>query len=73
MGDFNKKVYSGPIALALSEDELRLSEIFRRTTRGTLPPTPACGCTPIDGLFGTMSLVCTAASLLPARAGVGNH
>jgi hypothetical protein len=32
MGDFNKNIYSGPIALALLEDELWLSKICRRTT-----------------------------------------
>ena len=73
MSDFNKNVYSGPFALALSEDELRLSEIGRRTTGETLPPTHARGCTPIDAMFGTVGLVCTATSLLPARVGVGNH
>jgi hypothetical protein len=73
MGDFNKKVYSGPIAFALSEDKLQLSKICRRTTRETLPPTHARGHIPVDAIFGTMGLVCMAASLLPSRAGVGNH
>jgi hypothetical protein len=73
MGDFNENVYSGPIALALLEDALRLSKICLRTTRDTLPPTYARGRTPIDTMFGTVGLVCTAASLLPARVGVGNH
>jgi hypothetical protein len=73
MGDFNKIVYSGPIALALSEDELRLSKICCRTTEETLPPTHARGRFPIDVIFGTVGLVCTAAFLLPERAGVGNH
>jgi hypothetical protein len=73
MGDFNKNVYSGPIALTLLEDELRLSKICRRTTGETLPPTHARGCTPIDTMFGTVGLVCMAASLLPARVGVGGH
>jgi hypothetical protein len=73
MGDFNKNVYSGPVAVALSENESRLSKICHRTTGETLPPTHACSRTPIDAMFGTMGLVCTAASLLLARAGVGNH
>ncbi len=73
MGDFNKNVYSGPIAVALSEDESRLSKICHRTTGETFPPTHACSRTPIDAMFGTMGLVCTAAFMLPARAGVGNH
>ncbi len=64
MGDLNTKVYSGPIALALSEDQLRLSKICHRTTGETLPSTHAHGRTPIDVMFGTVGLVCTAASLL---------
>jgi hypothetical protein len=67
MGNLNKKVYSGSIALALSEDKVRLSEICQRTTGETLPPMHARGHTPIDALFGSAGLVCTAASLLPAR------
>ncbi len=73
IGDFNENVYFSPIALALLEDELRLDEICRRTTRETLPPTHARSRIPIDAIFGTVGLVCMAASLLPARAGVGNH
>ncbi len=73
MGDFNKNVYSGPIALALSEDELWLSKIYKRTIGEMLPSTHACGHTPIDAMFGSVGLVCTAASLLPARVGVGDH
>jgi hypothetical protein len=73
MGDFNKNVYSGPIALALSEDKLRLSKICGRTTGETLPPTHARGCIPIDAIFGTVGLVCMAASLLSTRARGGNH
>ncbi len=70
MDDFNENVYSGPIALALSEDKLQLSKICRKTTGETLPPTHVRGCIPIDAIFGTAGLVCTAASLLPSRAGV---
>ncbi len=73
MGTFNQNVYSSPIALALSEDELQLRKICQRTTREMLPPMHACGRTPIDMLFGSAGLVCTAASLLPARVGVGDH
>jgi hypothetical protein len=73
MGNFNKNVYSGPIALALSEDKLLISKICQGTTGEMLPPTHACGRTPIDALFGSVGLVCTVASLLPVRVGVGNH
>jgi hypothetical protein len=73
MCDFNENTYSSPIAFALLEDKLQFSKICRRTIRKTLRPTHACGRTPIDTMFGTVGLVCTAASLLSARAGVDNH
>jgi hypothetical protein len=48
IGDFDENVYSRPIAILLSEDELWLSKICRRTTRETLPPTHAHNRIPID-------------------------
>ena len=73
MGDFNKNVYSGGISTALAGEDLRMTEICYRTTGKLLPPTHSHGRTPIDAVFGTAGLVCSAASLLPFNMGVGDH
>ena len=50
-----------------------MTEICYWTTGKHLPPTHSRGSTPIDAIFGTAGLVCSAASLLPRNVGVGNH
>ncbi len=73
MSDFNENVYSGAILTALAGEDLRMTEICYRTTGKHLPPTHSRGSTPIDAVFGTEGLVCSAASLLPFNEGVGDH
>jgi hypothetical protein len=73
MGNFNENVYSGAILTALAREDLRMTEICYWTTGEHLPPTHSRGSTPIDAVFGTAGLVCSAASLLPYNVGVGNH
>ncbi len=73
MGNFNKNVYMGLLAASLAKDELRLSKMCYRTTRVMLPPTHTPGRIPIDAVFGTAGVSCTAAALLPRQVGVGNH
>ncbi len=73
MGDCNKNVYSGQIAGLLAGDDLHLHKMCHRTTGRCLPPTHTRGQVPIDAVYGTASLQCTAVTLLPGRAGVGNH
>jgi hypothetical protein len=73
MGDFNENVYSGAISTALAGEDLCMTEICYRTTGKHLPPTHRRGSTPIDAVFGTAGLVCSAASLLPCNKGVGDH
>ena len=50
-----------------------MTEICYWTTGELLPPTHSRGSTPIDAVFGTAGLECSAASLLPFNVGVGNH
>ena len=73
MGDFNENVYSGAILTALAGGGQRMTEICYWTTGKHLPPTHSCGSTPIDAIFGTAGLVCSAASLLPCNVGIGDH
>ena len=73
MGDFNENVYSGAILTALAGEDLRMTELCYQTTRKHLPPTHRRGSTPIDAVFGTTGLVCSAALLLPFNEGVGDH
>ncbi len=73
MGDFNENVYSGAISTALAGGDLHMTEICYWTTGKHLPPTHSCGSTPIDAIFGTAGLVCSAALLLPCNVGVGDH
>ena len=73
MGNFNENVYSGGISTALAGEDLRMTEICYRTTGELLSPTHSRGSTPINAVFGTAGLVCSAASLLPFNVGTGNH
>ncbi len=73
LGDFNEKVYSGSIACSLSLEELRTGETCQQTTGKMLPATHSRGRNPIDAVFSSAGLVCTAVTLLPSRVGVGYH
>ena len=73
MGDFNENVYFGGISTALAGEDLRMKEICYGTTGKLLPPTHSRGSTPIDTVFGTAGLVCSAALLLLFNVGIGNH
>ncbi len=73
LGDFNKNVYLGPIARSLSSEELRMGETCQQTTGEMLPATHSQGRYPINAVFCTAGLVCTAITLLPSRVGVGDH
>jgi hypothetical protein len=71
-GDFNEDVYSGPLAGDLARDEFRMTELCLRTTGVCLPSTHTHSWTPINVVFATSGLVCTAETLLPSLAGVGD-
>ena len=73
MGDVNENVYSSGISTALVGEDLRMTETCYRTTGKLLPPTQSRGRTPIDTVFGTAGLVCSATLLLPFNLGIGNH
>jgi hypothetical protein len=73
IGDFNENVYSGALATALAGDDLRMSELCYHTTGTPLPPTHNRGSVPINAIYGTVGLVCSAVALLPDRIGVGDH
>jgi hypothetical protein len=73
IGNFNKNVYTGPLAAFLAKDELHLSKMCYRTTGEVPPPTHTCGRIPIDTVFGTVGLSCTTAALQPGQVGVGDH
>jgi hypothetical protein len=73
LGDFNEDVYTGNIAKALSGDELRMTEMCKQATGCPLPPTHNQGAKPIDAIYGTPGIECTAVALLPSRVGVGDH
>jgi hypothetical protein len=72
LGDFNEDVYTGRLSLALSNGDLRMTEVCPQTTGVPLPPTHQ-GVVPIDAAFGTAGLLCTLVGLLPSQVGVGNH
>ena len=72
-GDFNENVYSGTLATRLAGDDLRMEKLCHRTTRVPLPPTHTCGRVPIDGVFSTSGILCTAVTLLPSLVGIGDH
>ena len=61
------------ISTALAGEDLRMTEICYQTTGKLLPPTHRRGRTPINAVFGTAGLVCSAASLLHFNMGIGNH
>jgi hypothetical protein len=73
LGDFNENVYLGPIACSLSLEELPMGKTCQRTTETMLPANHSRGHNPIDAVFCTAGLVCTAVTLLPSRVGVGDH
>jgi hypothetical protein len=73
MGDFNKNVYTGNLAIALAGDKFQMSEMYPWTTGILLPPTHAHGSTPINAVYGTAGLFCSSVALLPGSVGVGNH
>jgi hypothetical protein len=73
VGDFNKNVYVGTLAEALSRDKFRMSEVCQRTTGLPLPPTHNRGAVAIDAFFGTSGIKSAAAALLPSCIGIGDH
>jgi hypothetical protein len=73
LGNFNKNVYTGPLALALASESLCLSKLCYRSTGTMLPPTHTCGSTPIDAAYCTSGILYTAVTLLPSQVGVGDH
>jgi hypothetical protein len=73
VGDFNKNVYAGMLAEALSRDEFKMLEVCQRTTGLPLPPTHNRGADAIDAFFGTSRIKSAAAALLPSHVGVGDH
>jgi hypothetical protein len=50
-----------------------MSELCYHTTGTPLPPTHNRGSVPINAIYGTVGLVCSAVALLPDRMGVGDH
>jgi hypothetical protein len=72
-GNFNEDVYSGALAGDLARDEFRMTELCFCTTGIHPLSTHTCGWTPIDVVFATSSLVCTAVTLLPSLVGIGDH
>jgi len=73
MGDFNENVYEGNLARNLLHEDFRMSELCQRTTGSRLPNTHIRGSVPIDAVFATAGVSCTAVTLLPHRVGVGDH
>lgn len=73
MGDFNENVYEGDLARNLLHDDIRMSELCQHTTGSRLPNTHIRGSVPIDAVFATAVISCTAVTLLPHRMGVGDH
>jgi hypothetical protein len=73
LGDFNKDVYTGQMASALSGEFLRMKEVCHWMTGIPLPPTHNRGTVLIDAVFGTAGLMVTSVALLPSRAGVGDY
>jgi hypothetical protein len=73
LGNYNKDVYSGNLAIQLSSDKFQMTKMSPRTTGNKLPSTHICGQTPIDRVFPTCGLVCKVVTLLPSREGIGDH
>jgi hypothetical protein len=73
LGDFNKDVYTGQMASALSSKFLWMKEVCLWTTGIPLPPTHNRGTVLINAVFGTAGLMVTSVALLLSRAGVGDH
>jgi hypothetical protein len=65
MGDFNENVYDGDLAQNLLHDDIRMSELCQHTTGSRLPNTHIRGNVPIDAVFATAGISCTAVTLLP--------
>jgi hypothetical protein len=73
IGDFNKNVYTGLLATALVGEDLQMHELCQRTSGVPLLPTHIHGRIPVDVIYATAGLVCSAVALLPCRMGVGDH
>ena len=73
MGDFNENVYEGNLAQHLLHEDIRMSKLCQKTTGSRLPNTHIRGSVPIDAVFATAGILCTAVTLLPHRMGVGDH
>ncbi len=73
MGDFNENVYEGNLAQHLLHEDIRMSKLCQKTTGSRLPNIHIRGSVPIDAVFATAGILCTAVTLLPHRMGVGNH
>ena len=73
MGDFNENVYKGNLARSLLHKDIRMSKLCQHMTGSRLPSTHIRGSVPIDAVFATAGISCTAVTLLPHRMGVGDH
>jgi hypothetical protein len=73
MGDFNENIYEGNLARNLLHEDIRMSELCQHTTGSRLPNTHIHGSVPVDAVFATAGISCTAVTLLPHRVGVGDH
>jgi hypothetical protein len=73
LGNFNKNVYTGALAAALSSDNLCMHELCRRITDDLLPHTHTRGTVPIDVVFCTAEINGVAVALLPSQIGMGDH
>ncbi len=73
MGDFKEDVYNSILSARLASVPLCLCKLCKHTTGKLPPPTHNQGSIPIDGIFGTVGVESTAATLLPFGAGVGDH
>ena len=73
MGDFNENVYTGPLSVSLSADDLRMTELCQRITGDRLPATHSRGRTPINAIYGTAGIQGAAAALLSCNEGIGDH
>jgi hypothetical protein len=73
LGDFNEKVYTGDIATALSQDELRMYKLCQRITGIPLPHIHNQGAIPINCIYITAGIDGVAVAFLPSWVGVGDH
>ena len=73
IGDFNENVYDGLLSQNLLHDDIRMSELCFRITGSRLPSTHIRGSVPIDAVYATTGVGGLAVTLLPHRAGVGDH